>query len=75
MNHEWEMLGTFLGIEQHVLKEISSNCQRQVAVCCKDMISEWLATGKATRENLLSAVGDMGRNDVAATIKDNIPTA
>lgn len=56
-----------------MLKEISSNCQRQVAVCCKDMISEWLATGKATRENLLSAVGIMGRNDVAATIKD-IPT-
>ena len=57
-----------------MLKEISSNCQRhQVAVCCKDMISKWLATGEATRENLLSAVEIMGKNDVAATIKD-IPT-
>ena len=70
---EWELLGIYLGIENHKLKEIKNGGQNQVTVCRKDMICHWLETGTATREGLILALVDVQRNDLAANIR-RLPT-
>ena len=70
---DWELLGLYLGIENHKLKEIKYDSQNQVAVCRKDMICYWLETGTATREGLMSALVDAQRNDIAVDIR-RLPT-
>ncbi|XP_019861827.1 PREDICTED: uncharacterized protein LOC109590346 [Amphimedon queenslandica] len=67
--NEWETLGLFLGIENEELKLIHSKSFYQIDVSRKDMIVHWLKTGTATREKLIQALEDLGRNDVAAEVK------
>ena len=70
---EWELLGLYLGIENHKLKEIRYDGQNQVMVCRKDMICYWLETGTATREGLILALVDAQRNDIVADVR-HLPT-
>ena len=70
---EWELLGSYLGIENHELKEIRYNSQNQAKVCRKDMICLWLETRTATREGLISALVDLGKNDIATEVR-HLPT-
>ena len=67
--NEWEILGLYLGIQDHKLKSIKYNSLHQIDVSRKDMICHWLKTGTATREKLIKALEDLGRNDVAAEVK------
>ena len=67
---EWETLGLYLGIENDELKAIKYNCQNQVEVCKKDVICQWIKLGAATREGLISALEDVGRNDIVAEVKN-----
>ena len=66
---DWETLGSYLGIENKNLKTIHFNSFYQIDVCLKDMICHWLKTGTATREKLIKALEDLGRNDFAAEVK------
>ena len=67
--NEWETLGLYLGIENKDLKTIHFNSLHQIDISRKDMICHWLKTGTATREKLIKALEDLGRNDVAAEVK------
>ena len=67
--NEWETLGLYLGIENEELKLIHSKSFYQIDVSRKDMICHWLKTGTATREKLIKALEDLGRDDVAAEVK------
>ena len=67
--NEWEILGLYLGIQDHKIKSIKYNSLHQIDVSRKDMICHWLKTGTATREKLIKALEDLGRNDVAAGVK------
>ena len=67
--NEWEILGLYLGIQDHKLKSINYNSLHQIDVSRKDMICHWLKTGTATREKLIKALEDLERNDVAAEVK------
>ena len=66
---KWEILGLYLGIQDNKLKSIKYNSLHQIDVSRKDMICHWLKTGTATREKLIKALEDLGRNDVAAQVK------
>lgn len=66
---QWELLGLYLGIENHKLHSIKYNSLYQVEVCRKDMICLWLETGSATRLSLTTALEDLGRYDIAAEVK------
>ncbi|XP_019856438.1 PREDICTED: uncharacterized protein LOC109584972 [Amphimedon queenslandica] len=66
---EWEDLGTFLGLETHQLQEIKYNSNNQVQVCRKDMVHLWLETGTHTLQDLITALENVERNDVAADVK------
>ncbi|XP_019859616.1 PREDICTED: uncharacterized protein LOC109587834 [Amphimedon queenslandica] len=67
--NEWENLGIFLGLENEELKLIHSKSFYQIDVSRKDMIILWLKTGTATREKLIKALQELGRNDIAAEVK------
>ena len=67
--NEWEILGLYLGIENEDLELIDFNSLHQIKLCRKNMICHWLKTGTATREKLIKALEDLGRNDVAAEVK------
>ena len=67
--HEWETLGLYLGIENEDLESIDFNSLHRINLCRKNMICHWLKTGTATREKLIKALEDLGRNDVAAEVK------
>ena len=66
---EWELLGTFLGLETHELQEIKYNSNNQVQVCRKDMVHLWLETSTPTLQNLITALENVERNDIAADVK------
>ena len=53
---DWEYVAALLGLEDSVIQEIKHNSMHQVSVCCKDMIIRWLQQGKATRQDLISAL-------------------
>ena len=53
-----------------MLNQIRYNCRDQVQVCRKEMIYHWIETGTATLQKLIEALEVVGRNDVAAHIKE-----
>ena len=66
---DWSILGLYLGIPNHKLQSIKYDSLHQIDVSRKDMIVHWLKTGTATREKLIEALQELGRNDVAAAVK------
>ena len=72
--HDWEVLGIYLGLEQWELDEIKERNRHHHAtvVYRKDMIILWLEKRRATREALITALEELGRFDVAHTVK-NLP--
>ena len=72
---EWENLGLNLGIEKHVLDELKYNYPHQVQVCRKEMISYWIMqTKNATCNKLISALKDLGENNIIADIEKHFHT-
>ena len=67
--NEWEILGLYLGIQDHKIQSIKYNSLHEIDVSRKNMICHWLKTGTATREKLIKALEDLERNDVAAEVK------
>ena len=53
-----------------MLSQIRYNFCDQVQVCRKEIIYHWIETGTATLQKLIEALEVVGRNDVAAHIKE-----
>ena len=53
---DWEMLGTYLGIKNAVLKDIKSKNHHQPGTARKDMLMTWLDGGEATSTKFIQAL-------------------
>ena len=58
---DWEMLGTYLGIKNVVLKDIKHDNQHQSGPARKDMLMKWLEGGKATKADFIEALKNMNQ--------------
>ena len=65
---DWDHLGLFLGIKCGKLNVFKYDCQK-VEECRKEMIHHWLKSGTATRQNLISALKAIKREDVAEVVE------
>ena len=54
--NEWDDLGLELGLKKSALDEIHQNKSGIVKDCRKEMVSQWLDTGKATWCGLVQAL-------------------
>ena len=67
---EWKVLGLRLGLPFNDLEAIKHNNPR-VIDCKLAMLHQWLRTGRATRQSLVSALREMGENQLAYRVLTN----
>ena len=63
-----DVLGIFLGVRDAIIREIKISNHYQVAICRKDILSTWIATGTATRQDLISSLRMANENRLADKI-------
>ena len=71
---EWKILGIHLGISYAHLTTIERNSHFQIQTSRKDLIVDWLKSGTATRQNLITALRKMDNIRIADEI-EQLPTA
>ena len=67
---QWDIVGLYLGIENAKLEMIKYNYINDVDHCRKEMIVAWLRQPNATRQRLIKALKEAGRNDLAYKVKE-----
>lgn len=66
---EWKFVATLLGLSDAEVSTIDIQYPQNVAECKRRMIITWLKKPDATREALIEALKDAGRNDIAVIVK------
>lgn len=65
---EWFRLGTKLEVEDHELRRIKKENQGDIAQCRLDMFSEWLKAGNNKWSDIVEALKNMGKVELAEKI-------
>ena len=68
-----DVVGIFLGVRNALICEIKISNHYQMAICHKDILSTWIATGTATRKHLISSL-KMAKENCLANEIDSLPT-
>ena len=66
---EWKIVATYLGLSSAEVSTIDEQSRGNVAQCRREMIITWLKKPDPTREALVDALKDAGKNDIAVIVK------
>ena len=66
---EWKIVATYLGLSSAEVSTIDEQSRGDIAQCRREMIITWLKKPDPTREALVDALKDAGKNDIAVIVK------